>query len=367
MSEIDIYLLHPAVGYPLAVIDQFVSLTYTKVVNNFGAFTLTLPKTFNSALVQEDTRVIIYRKPRGGVRNIDFAGFVRKIEKPTQGLQQSIVLSGYDLNDLLRRRIVAYAAASSQAAKSDQADDMVKAIVRENLGASAIAARDLSANGFTVQADTGSGTSVEKAFARRNVLTVLQEIADASHSTEATCIYFGIVPLNTGWECEFRTKVGQWGNDHRFPSGIAGAVVFGLEFANMADVNRSVDWSDEINYAYAGGQGEEALRTIKESSDAARIGASPFNRCETFIDARNATVDNQVQDAADGAVREGRPHNLFTGKILDTSQVYGRDWGHGDYVTGVYQGETINCRIETVTVTIQNGAETLDASLRSES
>lgn len=372
MSEVSVWLLHPAAGYPLALIDAFSALTYTKVTNGVGAFTLTLPGSFDTSKVQEDTRVVIYRKPRGGVRAIDFCGFVRKVAKSTLGGHPAFTVSGYDLNYLLGNpggqtgRIVAYAAASSQAAKSDQADDMMKAIVRENLGASAIAARNLTAYGFTVQADVGLGTSIEKAFAWRNVLAVLQEIADASHVTEATCVYFGIVPLNIGWECEFRTKVGQWGNDHRFPSGPAGSVVFGLEFANLAEVERSTDYSDEVTYAYAGGQGEESARVIKESSQATRLGMSPFNRRESFIDARQATIDNQVQDAADGAVRDGRPHNLFTGKVLDTSQVYGRDWGHGDYVTGVYAGETIDCRIETVTVTIQNGVETVDATLRSE-
>lgn len=360
------WLLNPASGYPLALIDEFNALTYTKIVNGIGAFTLTLPKTFDMSLVQEDTRVAIYRKPPGGVRNIDFAGFVRKIEKPTQQQQQSFVLSGFDLNDLLRRHIVAYASGTAQASKAGKAGDVLKAIVRENLGSSAVAARDLTAWGFTVASDAGLGTTVELAFAWRQVLLVLQEIADASHRVEATSIYFGIVPLNNGWECEFRTNVLQWGADHRFPSGAAGPVIFGLEFANIAEANRIIDWSSEVNYAYAGGQGEGTLRVVKQSQDAVRIGVSPFNRCETFFDARNSPLDNQVQAAADGAVRDGRPRSTFTGKVLNNSQIYGRDWGHGDYVTGVYLGETVSCRIDAVAVTIQNGQETVDATLRSD-
>lgn len=368
-TEYAIWLLHHAYGYPLDLIEEFQSLDYVKVTNGVGAFTLTLPATFDLSLVQEDSRIVIMRKPEGGTRTLDFCGFVRKIGKSQRGNSEYWTLYGHDLNYLLQSRIVAYAAGTSQASKSDQADDMIKAIIRENLGASAIAARDLSSYGFTVQADVGLGTSIEKQFAWRNIMDVAKEIADASHSTESTCVYFGIVPLNIGWECEFRTNIGQWGNDHRFPNGAAGAVLFSLEKANIQDVDREKSWVDETTYAYAGGQGEGSARVIQESQDATRLGASPFNRREIFVDARNESVTAAVLDAADSAVRDGRPRNTFNGQLVDilTQAVYGRDYGHGDYVTANYRGENIDCRIETVHVNINDGKEQVEIGLRSES
>lgn len=369
-TEYSVWLLHPAQGYPLDLIEEFQSLDYVKTVNGVGAFTITLPASFDLSLVSQDSRIAIMRKPDGGARSLDFCGFVRKIGKSQRGQSEYWTLYGYDLNYLLDSRIVAYAAGTTQASKSDQADDMMKAIVRENLGASvAVAARNLTASGFTVQADTSQGTSIEKQFAWRNVLDVLQEIADASHSTEATSVYFGVVPLGIGWECEFRTNINQWGVDHRFPNGAAGAVLFSIELANVSEVDRWRDWTSETTYAYAGGQGEGLARVIQEAQDATRLGASPFNRREVFVDARNETATAAVLDAADSAVRDGRPRNTFNGQLVNIvgASVYGRDYAHGDYVTASYHGEVIDCRIDTVHVNINDGSESVEIALRSES
>jgi hypothetical protein len=369
VAEYSVWLLHHAQGYPLDLVEEFQSLDYVKNTNGVGAFTMTLPASFDLSIVQEDTRVAVMRKPVGGSRTLDFCGFVRKIGKSQRGSAEYWTLYGYDLNYLLSGRVVAYAAGTAQASKSDQADDMIKAIVRENLGAlCADTTRNLTSYGLTVQADAGLGTAIVKEFSWRNVLDVLKEIADASHTTEATSAYFGIVPLNYGWECEFRTNIFQWGVDHRFPGGSAGAVMFSLELANIKDVDRVKSWETETTYAYAGGQGEGAARVIGTSSDATRLGASPFNRRELFIDARNETDATGAQNAADSAVRNGRPLGTFNGQLVSIGggYVYGRDYAHGDYVTAVYRGETIDCRIDTTHININAGVETIEIGLRSE-
>jgi len=388
-AEFSIWFLHPANGLTIAFIEQFAELSYTKVVNAVGAFTLKVPVNALKivplvpflpgitlefeTVIEQDTRIVIWRKPANGVRAIDFVGFVRYVEKKAENDQVYFVMSGMDLNYLLDSRIVAYFAGSAQADKTDQADDMMKAIVRQNIGSGATdlngdTSRDLSSRGLTVQADVGLGNSISKAFAYRNVLLVLQEISDASHETsESGSVYFGIVPLNQGWECEFRTNLQQWGLDHRYPSGAAGAVIFSLEFGDLADVSRYTDWRQETTYVYAGGQGENTLRDIQVASDTGRIGASPFNRREVFADARNVTTSAQVQDAAEAALREGRPRNLFSAKWVDATKVYGRDFNFGDYITAVYLGETVDCRIDAIVVTVVGSVERVDINLRSES
>ena len=381
-AEYSIWFLHPATGDLLALVEEFAELSYTKVVNAVGAFTLKMPAqtsapgvVFDPSLIHEDTRIAVWRKPAQGVRILDFVGFVRYFDRRTENDNLYYIMSGLDLNYLLDSRIVAYYAGSAQADKTDQADDMMKAIVRENLGSTATdmlssTTRDLpqTDTGFSVQADAGLGNSVSKAFAYRNILLVLQEIADASHETsEAASVYFGIVPLSQGWECEFRTNIQQWGLDHRYPSGAQGAVIFSLEFGDITDVSRFTDWRNERTYVYAGGQGENVLRDIQVASDAARIGASPFNRREDFVDARNATTSAQVLDAANAGLRAGRPRNTFTARWVDATKVYGRDFGHGDYITAVYLGETVDCRIDAVTITVVGNIERVDVNLRSES
>lgn len=365
----ELWLLHHADGHPIALVDSYSALEYSKVTNGIGAFTLTLPSSFDISIIQEDTRLTVWRHPAGGTRTLDFVGFTRYIEKSVRGSGKYYVVSGPDINDLLDRRIVAYAAASAQAAKAAvAADNQIKAFVRENMGAlCVVAARDLSSYGFTVQADLGLGTSIAKACAWRNLLTVIQEIAEASHSTETTAVYFGIVPLNSGWECEFRTNVPQFGNDHRFPSGTAGPVIFSLEFGNLADVTRNINYRDERTYIYAGGQGTEAARTISEAGDTARIGMSPFNRREDFYNSSNTNDATQLSSQAQAELRNRKPKTLFSAAVTPALNfIYGRDYGIGDYVTAVFDGETIDCRIEAVTVKISEGAESVNIQLKSE-
>jgi hypothetical protein len=347
---------------------DYVSLEYTKVVNEVGSFAVTLPGAFNMQMAQQDTRVAVFRQPVAGPRRLDFVGLVRRMTRRAANGTMTYTLRGPDLNHLLTRRIVAYAAGSAQADKASTfADNMIKAFVRENLGALAsVAARNLTAYGFSVQADTSKGTNVTKASAWRNLLTTIKEIAEASQATPATAVYFGIVPAPPGWQCEFQTNILCWGNDHRYASGNR-PVVFSLELGNLGEAMREVNALDERTYIYAGGQGQEAARLIQEASDATRIGQSPFNRCERFVNSSYTDDADQVLGQAYSELRDGKPKLAFDATIVDAGQtVYGRDYGFGDYVTCQFDGELIDCRIDRVSIGISGGQERIQFTLKSE-
>lgn len=365
----EIYFLHHADGHTLRLATDYVSLEYAKVVNEVGAFAVTLPGTFNMRLVHQDTRVAIFRLPANGPRRLDFVGLVRRMTRQAANGMMTYRLSGPDLNHLLSRRIVAYVAGSAQADKaSTYADNMIKAFVRENLGALAsVAARNLTAHGFGVQANRSAGTSVTKASAWRNLLTTIKEIAEASQETPATGVYFGITPTPPGWQCEFQTNILCWGSDHRYASGNR-PVIFSLEMGNLGEAMREVNSLDERTYVYAGGQGQEAARLVREVSDATRIGQSPFNRCERFVNASYTDDTNQVLGQAYSELRNGKPKLAFDASIVDGgAHVYGRDYVFGDYVTCQFDGEMIDCRIDRVSVRISGGQESMQFTLKSES
>lgn len=363
----DIWLLHHATGAVVSHVPIWYELHYTQIVNGIGEFSLTLPPDFDFRLIHEDTRVAIWRAPAGGKKSLDYVGLVRLPEKKQGNATIQRAVRGKHLNDLLHTRIVAYAAGSSQSSKSGAADDLMKDVVTENLGSSGGAGRDLSAYGFTVQAKTAGGTSVALPFAYQQVDEVLKQLSDASHATEATCVYFGIVPLNNGWECEFRTKLGQWGMDHRFPSGVDGALVLSPDRQNVKDVYRATDYSNEVNFAYIGGQGEGSARVVRTIQDATRVGASPFNRRETFVDGRSLELPSQLDAAGQAAVKAGQPKTLFSAKIIENERVrYGVNYGLGDYITVSFDGETFDCRIESVQVDVVGGVESLAVTVKKE-
>lgn len=350
-------------GNHLALLDQFISINYVRVVNGVGAWSISLPGRFDWHLLDVDRRVEIWREVNGSIR-LQTVGLIRKInfEDDETGLT-TITISGPDINDLLRRRIVAYYAGSAQAHKSGHGDDVMKSVVRENLGESAAPERRLG-YGFSVQPDLGLGPIIEKSFAWRNVLDALVEIADACRSAGVS-VYFDIVPTSPT-TFEFRTFTPYRGNDHSITS--SSPVRLGVEFGTLVTPSYNVDHNDEANYIYAGGQGEGSERTIVEVYDTSRIGISIWNRCERFVDARNEKTEEGVRTAANEALDRGLPRRRFSGKIVDAPGCrFGIEWDFGDCLTAVYLGSQYTAMVRAVQVAVSSdGQETVSAWLETE-
>jgi hypothetical protein len=369
MADYQIGLLDPY-GTPLAILDSFQHLDYVRIVNDIGSLVLIMPDVYDKLLfvgtdVRADNRIEVNRRIGSGLqyRDTDTQWLVTKGEKIFNSRGERLTkITCEDLNTLLRRRIIAYNSGSTQASKTDQADDMMKAIVRENLGSLATDTDRSWATYLSVEADLGLGQSISKSFSRRRVIDVLKELANASYQA-GTYIAFDIVATSQT-TLLFRTFAGQRGIDRRHPAGI-NPLIIGPDFGNLADVVRGYDHSAEITYAYAGGQGEGASRVIGVASDTTRIGASPFGRREGFADARTTSDATQVQDEARSLVKGGVPRNTFTGVIVDTpSTIYGLHYGFGDIVTAVFEGESIDCYIDKIRVTVTPDKEQIDSQFR---
>ena len=345
-------------------LERIISGEFVRVVNDVGAFSLVLPGNTSATIQNPDGMVEIWRRPIDGTMQNVFTGFIRKVRYTTDDIgNQRIVVSGYDTNDLLRRRIIAYAAGEDESDKTDYADDMMKEIVTENLGSSAASGRDISSYGFSVSAQTADGPSLSKAFAWRNMLLVLQEIA-ASSATAGTDLYFDVVPYVNGnvINMRFDTYTNQPGDDK------TNQVFFGETWGNLSNAELEYDYSEEENYITAGGQGEESDRVTADASSTSLINLSVFNRREAFEDARNETTAAGLQDRADKRLREGKPKTRFGGLLLDTEQTrYGTDWSFGDRVTAIYNNIQFDGLINAVRFRLEeSGLERIEARLEVE-
>jgi hypothetical protein len=239
---------------------------------------------------------------------------------------------------------------------------MIKAIVREQLGASAVAARQIP--GFSVADDTSQAPSTSKAFAWRAVLDVLQDIA-ASSAENGVYLAFDIVSP-TPETLQFQTFTETRGVDNRFPSGLA-PVILSPERRNLVQPSLRYDFRDEVTYAKAGGSGERTARLTGEAIDVARAGASPYRRRERFVNASNTVGAGALEDEAAAAVRAGRPRVIVSGKIAETAGFqYGVHWRWGDYVTIQAFGRQVDARIDATTVEVQPDSETISAVVRGE-
>lgn len=351
-------------GVPLADASNFVSLKYSRVVNTWSTTTLVLPATFPQQYLRiPDGRLEIWRN---GILDTETTWLIKQVQwTRTDDGDQTITVEADTPLCILKEpgRIVAYFSGTGQTLKTAAGDDMIKAIARQNIGTSASGSRNVSAY-IAIAPDLTLAPSLTKAFAFRDVLKVMQEIA-AQAAESGTYLAFDIVaPTPTTFE--LRTYTGWRGVDHRFPNGI-NPIIIGPEFGNMGACELTLDYRDEVTFAQAGGRGEGSDRQVGSATDSARAGASPFGWREKFVNATQYTSSTGLNAEAEAQVRLGRPRLSFRGKLLNVPGTqYGVNWAWGDYVTVQAFDQSFDCRIDAITVSVANGKETIDAWLRSD-
>lgn len=345
---------------PLSVVD------YVRKENDIGVLSVRVVPKFPLGYFRRDGQIEVWRKT-GGIEYLDTetAWFVRKIRYATtdQG-EDEIELMAYDANVIVSDRNIAYDKGTSYTDKLGYADDLMKDIVRENYGTSVLdTARDLSAR-LAVQADRSEGAIVGDTVARKPVMDVLKNFSDASDELGVR-ILFDTVWTGPG-QFEFRTYKDRRGEDHSIDS--AKPVRVSRELGNLSGPEILVDYSEEINYVYAGGKGDEEWRLTAEASDAARIGASPFARREGWAEYSNEEDPVRLAKMANAELAKGRPRILFNGMLLDTPATsYGIHYRWGDLVTAIYKGYKFDCRIDAVHVRIdRDGGEKIESRLKGE-
>jgi len=359
-------------GILLNVLDTFVKLDYTKTINQPGWLSITIPpEAILFSEIRPDTRIEVRRQVDGKpfYTDLETSWLIRRWSKSLSSSGEKLVtLGGPSALDILRRRIVAYASGSAEADKSGiEADDLMKEIVDENFLAGATDTARRITSYLSNQADATAGITISKAFSRRNVLTVLQEMSNTT--VEAYIIgfgnpvYFDIVPSGTS-AFEFRTYLNQRGTDRSSASGQP--LVFSPDYSNLTDCKIEYDHSEEVTYSYAGGTGVGAARAVESYGNSTRISSSPLNFCEGWVDARNSEGDaTQLLVEAIGDVYKNRPKTPLTGKIIQTpTSRYGVEWFWGDKVVQEFDGIIQDVMINQVRVSVQDGQETIDANVQ---
>ena len=335
-----------------------------RLLNGIGEWYLNLPSSFDMTLVPLDNMIEFWRAPENGPLSLFCVGFIKERERWTRGRR----ISGPDQNDILQTRIVAYAAGSTDSEITTNYDDMMKHVIRSNFGTLATDTdRDLSGYNFTIEPDSAAAPSGTLAFSRENTLDTLIKIADASREA-GTELYFDLVPVIQSDQSigfNFRTYINQSGQDRT--QDASNPTFFGEKYGNMLEAIVIEDANEEINDVYAGGQGEEASRTIVQAENLTRIGRSPWNRREGFVNYSNADSTGVLLAAAQAMITDKRPRKKFNGAIVDTPQArFGVDWGLGYRVTCDHDGEQFDALIKQVDLEVDNENETITAKVEVE-
>ncbi len=360
-------------GARIATLNGAKEFSASRVANGIGQLSMTLPATFDINLIDAPDRMVqVWRAPRGSsAKKLWRPYFVRWFEYQTQSNREFLIIGGPDVNDLLRRRIVAAFSGSAQATKFDVADDVMKEIVTESIADGIDPAPDEGTRvwaDLSIQGDAGAGPIIRKAFAFKKLLTpqgggVLPAIAKAARE-EGTEVFFDIrvkTVSSSAITFEFQTFIGQPGPD------VSDRVLFSREKGTLKNATYRKDRSQEVNYVYAGGQQPGAARNVQQVADSTRYLESQWNRCEGFADARNQASDDSVTAAGNALLERGRPIERAGGTPVDTrSTRFGRDWDFGYKVGFKYRNIEFDAIVRALTLTVKGRRETIGTRLDAE-
>jgi hypothetical protein len=329
-------------------------------------------KEFDFGLVQEDGWLEVWRgvndQPKQMQGESPFLTVLSEQSISKNGAY-TIRLVGYSAAFIASWPIVAYDAGTAYSAKTGAADDMIKEIAAENVGASATdTSRDMS-DLLTIQTDSSEGETITKSFARRKLNLIYNELCEAS-ANQGTRLFWDVVLSSpsdlTTRLLQLKTYAGTRGENRGLDSD--SPLIFSHKYGNLENVSLTRDYKGVVNRAFGLGQGTEAARNVQTASDATRIAASPFGYIkEATRQASMATTDNAVLAEAYTLLRDKRVRLQLAGDIVNTpSCQFGTHWNHGDLVVVEEFRERHEAIISPVSLDYSGGKETIHAKLQVE-
>lgn len=354
---------------PITNISDFYKLELFRGEFGFGSLYLDLPlKKYHSLGFKIDWRLEVYRKSGTGplVRIGNTQWFVKLVRnKVDEQNKEYLHLLAYDPLQILHRRIVAYVAGTSYALKEDMnADDMMKAILRENIGAKARdGTRDLS-QWLIIEEDKGQAPKVTlDDFAFQQILPLLGQICEKSEAA-GTYLSFDIEYDDALEKLVFKTYTGQRGanrgRDSLTPLYLSHYTDYvnvmgdGLNYASV-----ETDATDEVTFVYSGKATEETNNFFVTLANQSTINTSPFGRLEDYITTGDSlNYNDMIVEAKEWLQHKHRFLRLNAHVQQDSNLQFGRDYDFGDLVLFRYGGETYSIHLDEFRIVVgSNGAE----------
>lgn len=348
-------------GSTVAIINDFNTLNYQlRVDGQVGAFRLEVGTTYASLfnVKKKDYRVQVWRYINNMSPVLD--GKTEFLITKWETTRDYIIISGYSIQELLSRRIVAYPAnLSTYSTWTGNAGNIMKAIVRTNFTSSIISLRDgsdayadISAY-LSVAGDINDGVSMTKSASRQNVLDVINDIASTSYE-QGTWIA-GLITSN-GISLLFDTYTS---------FGIVRTLPMSELIGNIDNVVLTYDLSEQISFVVAGGQGIEQARLIATAFNEVRATQSVFNRIESFIENTQINNSNSLTTLARQELQTKRGIQYIECDLTITpSFIRGIHYNIGDTLIINFNNQQFTMRLDVVQVSIQNGIIQERASFR---
>jgi len=353
---------------PVLNVNEFYNLELFRNEFGIGSLYVDLPlKEFMIENIATEWRIEVYRRTAGGelVRVGDTQWIVKLVRYKADEQNETLLhIVAYDAMYILDNRIVAYVDGTPYASKTMHADDMLKSIVRENLGELATDYhRDLS-NWLVVEQDTSTAPIVTKSgFGMQKVLPLLNDICQLSDAAGMYLSYDVVYDESIG-KLVFKTYTHQRGADrgssspspvylahHTDPVNVIGS---GLNYASI-----EIDAADEKSYIYSGRQAQDVNAIFEEIENEIVINTGPFARSEDFITTGESVEYNDVMTEAHAWLQEHFRNLILNAHIQETNDLqFGVDYGFGDILALRYLGTTLDIHLDGLKISVDgNGKE----------
>lgn len=341
-------------------------LDYARTQGSVGAMVVDLPNKYPKEWFEQDNYFEVGRSIDGGPFDIhlDTRWLINAREKPYRSGSYRWVITALDATSLVKWRTVAHYKGEAYSKKSGRGDDLMKAFMRENCTATAIAYSNLSGfslippqrqiNNLTIEADTSQGALMDYEGQHKRLSDVFADIAKTSQG-KGTWLGWDVA-----WDGNsniFRTYTGQRGTDRRADLTLRPG--YGL-----GDGSLKIDWSESYTVVFAGGDGANNARNVVVAIDQQRLADSPHAWREVFQDAKDKSGLTYIQDDALPRLREGRPkYSLAAQVIQQENLVFGRDYDYGDQLGVEFDGESFDARFSGARVVVEGGKDQITIGL----
>lgn len=304
----------------IGVIDAFTSLIWTTRYFESGDFELYLPASKeHTALLQEDFYLVREQDLHGG--RLESVMIIRNILLVTDVEEGDyLAVSGYDLKELLQRRVV-----WEQTTLSGKVEAAARRILMENAVAPKLPERAIP--GLKLAGINGFPEKMEKQVTGENLYDFLT----------ATCKTYGL-----GWRIYVDGTSFVFdmlkGADRTYRQTDHPPVIFSDEYDNLLSTSYQYNKDAYRNVALVAGEGEGTKRKTQIIGT-----ASGLDRYELFVDARNTSSNDGeigeaeyqgiLQEAGAEALADCRKIENFEGEIESgTNFIFGKDYFLGDVV-----------------------------------
>ena len=335
-------------GRRLGLLGKFAYLSLSRSAHGLGTLQFGLPYNayapYFQLIFQPDWRIDVWRSPEYGYPLRREGSFLlrkyRVYDRKTDNLRM-IEFFGRSPIDILRRWTV-QSTVAAEISKTDEIDDMMKAIVTESF---ITTPRVVPTGEFTVDGSVSLGPIISHEFFGKNVKDILMDLKNISFRLNAQLstnkrIFFDVVEgatlANGGFGYQFRTYAGLRGADR------TKGIVFSIENGNLQEPQYIEDYLDQITSAQVG-----AVTTV--TSDDQYL--SRWNKSLEY-QGTSSTDANVNTSKANEILENGKAQKYLNATFLNTPgspnqprSLYGIDWDLGDLVPVNYAGKSMNAEV----------------------